>query len=236
MLLPSSISWIAFDAVGTLITPRPGVAEVYWQTARRYGSRLDIPTIQLRFREAFVASETACFAPARRGQTSEPEEWSRWRWIVAQVVTDVPDLEPCFADLWDHFGQPQHWVCYPEVESVLTELIARGYRCALASNFDARLHRLVTGHPALRHCEPRLVSSEVGYRKPAAGFYRTLLERCEALPCKVLMVGDDSLADVVAPRELGMAALWLHRKAADPEAIASLTSLLDLLPVHAPPR
>lgn len=232
MSLPSSITWIAFDAVGTLITPQPTVAEAYQTIGQRYGSQLDIETVRSRFRIAFAASETVCFPAARRGQTSEAEEWSRWQWIVSEVLFDVQDPESCFQELWDHFARPQHWRIYPEVADVITQLQRRGYRCAIASNFDARLHELLPALPVLAACEPRLVSSEVGYRKPAVGFYRELLSRCQAHPQEVLMVGDDLTTDVNAPRELGMSALWLNRTQAEPPAISSLASLLQLLPAQ----
>ncbi|MBI1344982.1 HAD-IIIA family hydrolase [bacterium] len=230
MVLPSSISWIAFDAVGTLITPQPSVAEAYTRVGQRHGSQLDCETVRARFRSAFAASQTACFPPERRGQTSEGEEWSRWQWIVSEVLPDVQDPEGCFQELWDHFADPQHWAIYPEVTGVITELQRRGYRCAIASNFDARLHGLLKSLPVLADCGPCLVSSEVGYRKPAEGFYRTLLERCEAAPPELLMVGDDFSADVEAPRALGMSAIWLNRHTLADDAVLSLHDLLEFLP------
>jgi len=230
MVLPDTISWVVFDAVGTVITPQPTVSAAYWSIGQRWGSQLDCETVRARFRVAFTASETACFPANRRGQTSEAEEWSRWQWIVSEALPDVQDPEACFQELWEHFARPQHWTIYPEVPAVIAELQRRGYRCAIASNFDARLHGLLETQPVLSTCLPRLVSSEVGYRKPATGFYREVLSRCDALPHQVLMVGDDLAADVTAPRELGLSALWLNRPQADPPALSSLVGLLDLLP------
>ena len=44
---------IAFDAVGTLITPMPSVADIYWQVGNRYASRYSIAELRERFRHAF---------------------------------------------------------------------------------------------------------------------------------------------------------------------------------------
>jgi len=67
---------IAFDAVGTLISPVPSAGEVYYQAARRFGSRLTSDEIVRRFKQAFRDSELddASGAEELRLITSEARE------------------------------------------------------------------------------------------------------------------------------------------------------------------
>lgn len=223
--------WVVFDAVGTLLAPQPSVAEAYHQVGRALGSQRSVEDVGRRFREFFSGSETACFAPERLGRTSEPEERERWRWIVAHVLDDVADHETCFQRLWDHFADPGCWRVFDDVPAALDELSAAGLRLAIASNFDARLHGLCDAHRTLRPIGKRLVSSEVGYRKPAAGFYDAVVAACQAPPEAILMVGDDWACDVVAARQAGLSALWLDRRqtAAHPDGLTTLHQLVEQL-------
>jgi putative hydrolase of the HAD superfamily len=220
-------SWVVFDAVGTLLTPSPSVAGAYHQVGRSLGSRLDVAEVGKRFREFFAHSETACFLPERQGRTSEPEERDRWRWIVARVLDDVDDQPACFERLWDHFADPAVWRMYDDVPEIISRLTAANIRLAVASNFDARLHPLCAAFPPLRQLAVRLVSSEVGYRKPAVGFYEAVIVACGVPAESILMVGDDWLGDVVAARQAGMQAVWLDRRGtgAHPHGITSLRDL-----------
>lgn len=222
------IRWVVFDVVGTLLTPEPAVAEAYQRIGARLGSRVDVEEVSRRFRKAFFQSDTVCFPQQRQRRTSEPEERARWQWIVAQVFDDVADGDACFQQLWNHFADPSAWRVYPEVASVVERLRALDLRLAMASNFDARLHRLCADEPALRAIEPRLVSSEVGFRKPAPEFYRAVIAACQVPANQILMVGDDWDADVVAARRAGLRACWLNRRGATDIIAPAVTTLDDL--------
>ena len=77
----SGVEGIVLDAVGTLIDPRPTVAEAYTQAAWRQGVALDVPLLKSRFREQFQTDEI----DELRGPlaTSEEVEHRRWRRIVS---------------------------------------------------------------------------------------------------------------------------------------------------------
>src|SRR5207248_1444073 len=111
MSLKSRPEMIVFDAVGTLIHPRPAVAEVYERIGRLHGSKLRAPAIGNLFRRAFHEQDEI----DRRAdwRTDEAREKARWRAIVESVLSDVPEIEPCFSDLFDHFARPQAWACGP---------------------------------------------------------------------------------------------------------------------------
>ena len=227
--------WIVFDAVGTLIDPLPRVATAYYSIGRRYGSQLSELEISQRFRTAFRTSELDGFPGGPETdclQSSDAIELARWRWIVRAVLPDVTEVEACFQDLWDHFARPSSWRCFGDVSPTLAQLAAKGYRLAVASNFDRRLHSVCDGLPELQPIERRIVSAEAQVRKPSASFYAAITSTCECGPDEVLMVGDDLQHDVLAPRSAGFNALHLDRCLTETGAnqLRSLADLLGRLP------
>lgn len=228
-----SIRCIAFDAVGTLIYPEPAVAQVYHAVAAAHGSRLTRDEIRSRFHTAFRATEQndlqgVPHEGAARFITSEPRERQRWREIVDRVCDDVRDRDACFVELYEHFARPASWRCFDDVEPVLAELHARGYRLLLASNFDQRLQPVAAGLPPLRFIADSVISATVGFRKPSHAFFAALCNRAACRPDEVLMVGDDFENDVQGARACGLPALLLNRSpTAPPGALASLHDLLS---------
>jgi putative hydrolase of the HAD superfamily len=223
---------IALDAVGTLITPVPSAAEVYYETARRCGSRLAADEIARRFKQAFRDSEFNGAGATRemRLVTSENLERQRWSQIVAAVIDDIPDTLECFDQLFSHFARPDSWRCFDDVPDVLTRLEAGGYSLAVASNFDRRLHEVCNGFPVLRKIGIRVISSEVGFRKPGRGFFDALVSQAGCDSKEVLMVGDDAANDVAGAREAGLSAVLINRRGKPgPGDIGSLSELFGLL-------
>ena len=226
----ANVRAIFFDAVGTLIHPEPPAALVYAEVGRRHGSRLTAAEVARRFAAAFAREETLDVAHGL--QTSEERELRRWQRIVGAVLDDVADCAECFAELYRHFSLPSAWRCEPDVGALLDELNARGYRLGVASNYDHRLHSVLDGLPGLRPLRERIVSSEVGWRKPAAGFFAKLLAYTGLPAEQLLVVGDDLVNDYEGARACGMPAVLLdaHGRHADiPERITRLGEVLDLL-------
>lgn len=228
---PRQIRCVAFDAVGTLIHPSPPAAEAYHRYAVKFGSRLPGEEIARRFRSAFRATERGDIdgvidALAPRLATSEEIEFRRWKAIVTQVIDDIADGEGCFADLFRHFSLPESWGCFGDVGETLERLRCGGIRIALASNFDGRLHAVSDGIPEIRDIACRVVSSEVGFRKPSREFFAALLAKCDCQPGELLMVGDDRENDSDGAGAAGIPAVLINRQS--PTAADEIGSLLDL--------
>jgi putative hydrolase of the HAD superfamily len=196
-----------FDAVGTLIHPEPPAPIVYAAVGRRLGSRLDEATIAARFRTAFRRQEEADYAGKLR--TDETREIARWRAIVREVLDDVSDAEACFQELYAHFACPDAWRCEPETAEVLSTLATRGHVLGIASNFDRRLRGLVESMPPLRPVKHLVISSEIGWRKPALEFFATMCGVVDSPPEQILYVGDDPVNDYEGARTAGMRSLLL---------------------------
>ncbi len=218
---------IVYDAVGTLIHVHPSVAAIYLNVGQRFGSRLDANEIRQRFPLAFAKQEQIDRDLGWR--TDEERERQRWRDIVAQVLDDVADPLACFDALFDEFAQPAVWRYDPDFASVFAALKQRGVVQALASNFDARLHGLTREISAVAELTPIVISSEVGWRKPAPQFFAHLTQKLGLAAAEIRFVGDDRGNDFDGARQAGMQAILFdpHRKHLDvAERIERLDDLL----------
>ena len=223
----NSIRGIVLDAVGTLIEPRPSVAEVYASAAKRQDVHLDILVVRTRFRRLFKTLESG--EPNNPFATSEPNERRRWRAIVAGCLPEIPELDRAFEELWDHFGNPTSWRVFPDVESALIRLHEAGIPFCVASNFDGRLHRVFDGLSIGNQLKfSSIVSSEVGYRKPHPAFYQAALKRLSVDPSETLFVGDDAENDYHGPRRDGLHAVLVERDSGD-AAYRDLGMLVDAI-------
>jgi putative hydrolase of the HAD superfamily len=231
------IRWIAFDAVGTLIDPNPPAGVVYHRVGLRHGSRLSAVEVAMRFRRALCGAaecddlDCGCREAGDRLHTCETRERLRWQRIVQAVLDDVANPQGCFEELFAHFGQPSSWICFPEVEATLAALRERGLRLAVSSNFDARLNTVMDGLSALRPIELRVISSQVGHRKPSRRFFESLLLRTGCEPAELLFVGDNPQTDVAAAVAAGIPSLRIDRSPAATEnrSVRSLREIVDLL-------
>jgi putative hydrolase of the HAD superfamily len=220
-----TIRAVFFDAVGTLMQPHPPAPEVYLTVARLYGSRLSLAEVTSRFGRAFARQEVVDREEGWR--TSEVRERLRWETIVGEVLEDVHDVRDCFADLYDHFAKPQAWRLLDHAEAALTHLAGRGQVLGVASNFDARLRGILAELPIGSSIQHILISSEVGWRKPAEEFFHQIPAMTGFAPGEILFVGDDLDNDYHGARAAGCDAILL-----DPQSrhhdVRTIRSLDDL--------
>jgi putative hydrolase of the HAD superfamily len=234
---PRRIRWIAFDAVDTLIQPTPSVAAIYHQVGVRHGSRLTLDQIAARFRQAFSqlnregVLSCGCPQAAEAWHTCETRERLRWQTIVEAVLDDVVCRDDCFDELFAHFGRPSSWKCFADVEPTLASLRETGFRLAVSSNFDARLNAVMDGLPALHPIGLRVISSQVGHRKPSKRFFQTLLSATGCGPTELVFVGDNPQTDIAAAEAAGIPSLLIDRAAATGEnrLLRSLAEIVELM-------
>lgn len=159
--------------------------------------------IRKRFAQALSARSSELSSNERRERTF-------WERVVADVIGSVNDPDACFEELYEHFGRPESWTCMPGTAETLRQLRERGLVIAVASNFDARLHAVLDGLAPLREIRYRVISSEIGWRKPSPRFFQALCDAVGCAPEEILMVGDDLENDILAARRFGMPALHVH--------------------------
>lgn len=203
---------MAFDAVGTLIEANPSVADAYARVGGLHGSQRDGAEVRRRLVEAISRSETRDLTGTGGSLvTSETIERERWRRIVGDVFDEVDDVEACFEDLFEYFSRTSSWRCFEDVGEAIARVADEGLGFVIASNFDARLHGVCAGLPALAAARSIVVSSEVGCRKPDRLFYDAVVEAAGCASDEILMVGDDPVNDYQGARQCGLQAVRVDR-------------------------
>jgi putative hydrolase of the HAD superfamily len=223
----NGIEGIVIDAVGTLIEPRPRVADVYVEAARRQGVEVDRAEVRARFDRHFRNDEV----DEIRGPmvTDESIELRRWRRIVAAVLPEIPDPDRGFAELWAHFARPESWRCFDDVAPALRALCASRIPVRIGSNFDSRLRNVVAGLPEIAALRDGLIiSSEVGYRKPHPAFFEAVCASLGLPASRVLCVGDDLENDVLGARKSGLKGVLLDRSKPPAGDVPHVTNLIAL--------
>jgi len=211
---------VFFDAVGTILHPAPALAQAYWAAGKRFGSRLSLQEVRGRIKMAFALQEQRFAGEGHR--TDEASEEARWRGVVADCLPDVADPQGCFRLLHNHFADPANWVLSPGLEGVLEKLDRLGLMLGVASNFDARLRSVSAGFPCLSRIRHWVISSEVGWRKPASRFYDHLVAESGLPAQSILLVGDDPVNDLEAPMRAGLQGLMVR----GPECLVGLAERL----------
>jgi putative hydrolase of the HAD superfamily len=207
-LLPPDTRAVFFDAVGTLLFPKPSAPTVYADVARRAGLELPVDDVRTRFLAAYRAQEK--LDRAAGWVTSEEREVERWRTIVSETLRGVPDPDACFHELFEHFAKPTAWEVDPHIGFVLGKLLERGFVVGMGSNYDARLLSVLAGFPELAPLRERVVvSAAVGFRKPAGEFFRGVIASVGCEADQIVFVGDDLENDYHGAEAAGLHAVLL---------------------------
>jgi putative hydrolase of the HAD superfamily len=210
MNILEGIRAVVFDAVGTVILPNPGASEVYARVAASHG--IAVPDDLGRLLWARFRLEDQ-WDRDNEWRTSEARERERWRNIVNAALPGTTDA--VFEELFQHFSKPSAWRVIDEAARIVPRLRSQGYLLGMGSNYDARLRRVVGGTPALQPLAGHLViSSEVGWRKPAGGFFAAVCAELECDPPEILFVGDDVENDAAGASAAGMRTLLVDSPAA----------------------
>ena len=136
---------------------------------------------------------------------------------VAQAILEHSEKHPQHAHAiravygrWHETMKP----AFPESVALLRELKAQGFRLYALSNFSAELfYQSREYYDFWDAFEGIVLSGEEGVNKPDPKIYNILFERHAVKPESSVFL-DDSLANVVASRELGMRAVHFTDAAA----------------------
>jgi putative hydrolase of the HAD superfamily len=97
------------------------------------------------------------------------------------------------------------WRLRPGVKELLKTLHAAGYKLAIITNYNAdRVFQRTIDYLGIRpYLDICLSSASVEYRKPDTKIFTIALERWDALPYEVVVVGDSLADDIAGGIELG---------------------------------
>lgn len=221
------IRGITFDAGGTLIAANPGVGTVYAEVAALHGIAVGPDEIDARFREAFRRMRSVEAGPA-----SEETERKFWMALAGDVFSGIAEgecFERLFVDLWDTFAESRRWRTLPGARETMLGLKQRGYRIAVLSNFDRRLHPILNGLGFDGTAESVFISAEVGFAKPSREIFDHTARALGLEPAELLHVGDSASADAAGAIGAGWSAALLGGGHPGAVSIARLDELLKLL-------
>jgi len=205
---------LLFDAAGTLIEPAEPVAEVYARHFRESGWEIDPTAIRAAFGQVFAGTPLPAYNDHAGGDLAE-QAW--WRQVVFQTMAacgidptaEESSAAACFGRLFAHYDDPAAWSVFPEVPAVLAAAVEAGFRLAVVSNFDRRLHRILAGHSL--SFERVLTSADACARKPDPAIFRQALALLDLSSAEAFHTGDSPAADGDGATAAGIRAFLLDR-------------------------
>ncbi len=217
------VSAVFLDAAGTLIHLGEPVGESYGRLARRHGIQVEGAALERAFRAQWKLLPSPLH-PEGAPPADDDRAW--WRELVARTFEAAtgaplssPTLDALFADLYDHFAQPEAWAVYADVVPGLEKLRVLA-RLSVLSNFDRRLLRIMEGHGLLPYFDRVLLSSEVGASKPHERMFRAAVEAAGVPASACLHIGDEARNDHEGALAAGLQAALVDRPGVTLETIA----------------
>lgn len=203
--------YFLFDLYGTLVDISTNENKYYlWQKLtrelNRMGIALTLPEVRARYRQ--YAEAAVQEAEAARGTWAEPDLAIVFRRLLGDAAT-----EDTIAQLAHTFRMTSlsHLRLYPGARETLHTLRARGCGVYLLSNAQALFTRPELDMLRLTDAFDGIaLSSDYGYRKPSADFYRAVLSRYSLAAEDCLMVGNDDEADCRGAAEAGLDSVYLY--------------------------
>jgi len=214
---------VLFDAAGTLILLRGGVGASYARLAAEAGVVVPAEQISEAFGQIFRAAPAMVFPELSQAQVAAAERnwWMqrvRETFRVADPRAEFDDFEGFFGGLWTHFSDPASWRLAKGAREALKALSASGYRLAVLSNFDLRLHGILQGLAIRSFFESVTLPSSAGAAKPEPEIFLHSLSGLALTPEQAIYVGDDPVDDLAGARGAGLRAI-------DVTELATLTAL-----------
>lgn len=210
------IEVIFLDAVGTLFGVRDSVGSAYQKIARQFGVNACNEALNQAFFQSFMNASPMAFPGVEMTQISQCEyDW--WKAIAVETFNQVgvlekfTDFEAFFLALYEYFKTHEPWLVYPEVKSTLEKWQNQGFKLAVLSNFDSRLHEVLKALGLGDFFSSVTISTEVGFAKPDLGIFTAALQKYEVSPQNVLHIGDSFQADYCGAKNAGINAIWLDR-------------------------
>lgn len=113
----------------------------------------------------------------------------------------------------------QNWRPEQDAAPTLEALLARGHRLGILSNAadDDDVQTLVDNAGLRKYFDFVLTSAKSGIRKPSPAIFQEALSLWGAAPEQAVMVGDTVTADIAGANSVGMASVWIIRRADTPE-------------------
>ncbi len=207
---------IYLDAFGTLFGVKSSVGELYSQLAHADGVATDPHAVNQAFYQSFAAAERLAFPNAAPADIPELEyRW--WKAIVSETFERVgalgkfEDFEAFYAGLYSYFGTGDPWHVYFDTVPSLTRWQSMGIELGIISNFDSRLHSVLSILSLDTYFDSVTLSTEVGAAKPSHLIFQAALAKHRCKPRQAWHIGDSEAEDYAGARAAGMRAVLVAR-------------------------
>lgn len=207
---------IFLDAVGTLFGVRGSVGEIYGTIAQWFGVDADAVALNQAFFRSFKAAPIMAFPGVEAAEILRREyEW--WQTIAYQtfqqvgVVDQFSDFSHFFAALYEHFATADPWFVYADVQQALSYWQAQGIELGVLSNFDTRIHAVLSALDLKKFFTSVTISTEVGAAKPDAKVFQIALQKHNCAAHQSWHIGDSFREDYEGAKAAGLRAIWLKR-------------------------
>ncbi len=208
-----SFKAIFFDAAGTLIKTAKPVGESYALLAKKYGMEVSPKELRERFRVCFSSAPPLAF-PGTEAKEIKALERQWWKDLVRRIFEPYgrfAHFDDYFSELFSYFSRPGAWSLYPETVETLSALSERGLVLDVISNFDSRLFAILEGLGIASRFDSVVLSSQVGYAKPAPEIFRAALGRHRLKAEEAVHVGDSPDKDAAGANSAGLTGVLLDR-------------------------
>ena len=164
------------------------------------------------------------------------EEWIKFDRTILQELGVTENLEGKavhYQQLWDEMLSGEPLVLKPHAKEVLEELNRRGYKLAVATNWEQNPRELLESKGMFHLFQSVQYTMIHGFRKPSP--YMPILNAHEmgVNPLNCALVGDSNRNDVEAARRAGMRAILIapdpNENPDVPEDVVVIRGLRELL-------
>ena len=212
-----------FDAAGTLVDPREPIGDTYARIAEKYGAGMSAWRVGDAFARVW-RSAPAMVYPGLPPDASAQREREAWREIVRQTYLAADsairpnDFDACFEELFAYYATGAAWRVRAGAGEALVALRAAGVATGVVSNFDYRLHGVLSDLELAPLLDLLWLPSNAGVAKPDPAMFTSALSALGVTPGRALFVGNDAQRDLEGARAAGIRAV----------EVASLATLADL--------
>lgn len=216
---------LIFDLYGTLLDIHTEEDTLVWEKTALYfgyyGAHYTGPELKTAFQSAMAARK------AKAGQSYEcfpdiPFEPVMAELFRAKGVTENADALGVNAAQLLRICSTEYIRLYPGVTEALETLRKQGFRLWLLSNAQRIFTEYELRHLGLgTQLDGIWISSDYGFRKPDARFFRALLEEKGLDITKCLMIGNDRETDIAGAQAVGLATLYMHTALTPPDQAAA---------------
>lgn len=198
--------------MGTLIGLRESVGTTYAAAAAGHGITVSAAAIDQAFPAVLRQAPPLAF-PGLHQQELEHAERQWWGARIDAALlagSGAPAPAALQEELYLRFADPALWRVLPGVAPALEHWAAVGLRLAVVSNFDGRLHGLLSGLGLAEHLQAVIVSSAAGAAKPDPLPFQLALTALGLEAAQVWHVGD-SPEDAEGAAAAGVRCLRIQR-------------------------